>query len=459
MRVESVSNTFEASIKPQKNKKKKVLYGAAAAAIIAAGVTASIILAGRKKPDKYLVELAQCLSKELNKTVKPSELDSVMTKEEFLREIPKLKEENFVASVENIKNGTFIADLHSHSNFSDGRLSVQEIMEQTANYGDKINSINGKKFIFAITDHDGVGGVKEALKIIAENPEKFKNVKFVPAAELSFIESCSFDSVRFGKYHSDVQMPEMLIYNLNPFSENTEKYFSNLYGNRKKLTQNMIDRANNDFGGYNFSLQEFEQFADKSQGKYCLLNHHWNVHDYLQLKTRLVDIAREQKKDEKQFFEETIQALADARRTPNGLSKYLKERNIETTTPETYDRVTNLSREFFPKNENGIAKSAYENTFDDIANFALKEHSYLAFAHPGFTMQNFSEGECYSKMRSYIMRSKGTLRFVEKFHQAYPFGTNIEREELGKYHKILDEFNLFNLGGRDNHSNNFTDFK
>lgn len=458
MRVETISNVFGASKAPNHKKsktKKKVIYGTAATLVLAAGVSAAVMLAGGKKPDKYLVELAQGLSKELNRTVKPSELEAVMTKEEFLREIPKLKEENFIASVENMSNGTFLADLHSHSNFSDGRISVQELMEQAAAYGDKVNSINGKKFIFALSDHDGIEGVKEALKLIAENPEKYKNVKFVPASELSFIEHCSEKSSRFKKYQSDVQMPEMLIYNINPFSKNTEEYLSNLYAKRKSQVVSMINKANTDNAGYNFSLDEYTELLDKSKGKYYLLNQHWNVHNYLQLKTRLVDIAREQKKDEQTFFEETVRALKAENQTPNGLSKYLETNNIETTTPETYERITNLSHEFFPKNKNGVAVSAYENNFDDIVNFALKEHAYLGFAHPGFTMQNFSEEECFNKMRSYIMRSKGTLRFAEKFHQAYPFGDSISREELAKYYKVLDRFNLFNFGGRDNHSGKF----
>ena len=169
MKVETISPIFCASKQKKSDKKqknKKLIYGGCTLALTAAATTA-YMLARRKTPDKYLVELAQGLSKELNRNVKPSELESVMTKEEFLREIPKLKEENFVMSAENLKNGTFLADLHSHSNFSDGRASVQEIMEQAANYGDKLNQINGKKFIFALTDHDGVDGVKEALKLIA----------------------------------------------------------------------------------------------------------------------------------------------------------------------------------------------------------------------------------------------------------------------------------------------------
>lgn len=455
MRIEAVSCVFGASKQKKKNNKQKTAVAVGAALVLAAGAATAVALALRKKPDKYLVELAQGLSKELNRTVKPSELESVMTKEEFLREIPKLEEKNFVASAENIQNGTFQADLHSHSNFSDGRISVKDLMEQAANYGDRLNQINGKKFIFALSDHDGVNGVREALKLIVENPDKYKNVKFVPAAELSFIETCSKGSKRYEKYHSDVQMPEMLIYNINPFSENTKEFFSNLYSKRESQVKNMIAKANAESAGYNFSPEEYKQFVDKSQGKYYLLNQHWNIHNYLQLKTRLTDIAREQKLDEKEFFEETITALADAKRIPDGLSKYLKEKNIQTTTPETYDRITKIAMEFFPKNKDGKAISDYENTFDSIANYALREQAHLAFAHPGFTMQNFTGEECFDKMRSYIMRSKGTLRFAEKFHQAYPFGDSIEHEELAKYYKIMDRFNLFHFGGRDNHSGKF----
>ena len=152
-----------------------------------------------KTNEDYLKKLASGLSKELNKPVSADSLSSIMTKEEILEELPKLSEQNYIATKENIENGMFQADLHSHSLHSDGKASVQTILNDAADYADKLNAKTGKKFIFALTDHDKIDGVKEALKIIAENPEKYKNVRFIPAAELSFIIPCEEGSDRYKK--------------------------------------------------------------------------------------------------------------------------------------------------------------------------------------------------------------------------------------------------------------------
>ena len=76
----------------------------------------------------------------------------------------------------------------------------------------------------------------------------------------------------------------------------------------------------------------------------------------------------------------------------------------------------------------------------------------LGFAHPGFTMQNFTKENILAEMKDFISRSDGRIKFVEKYHQAYPIGKTIEQEELNQYNKIIDEFGLINMGGRDNHS-------
>jgi predicted metal-dependent phosphoesterase TrpH len=61
------------------------------------------------------------------------------------------------------------ADLHSHTNFSDGKYSPDELLDYAIN-----NNID----IISITDHDTFSGVKEAVKIN-------KNIKVILGIELS----------------------------------------------------------------------------------------------------------------------------------------------------------------------------------------------------------------------------------------------------------------------------------
>ena len=62
------------------------------------------------------------------------------------------------------------ADLHIHSNISDGSDSLEELIKN-------IKSTNVK--IFALTDHDTIKGCKEIAKLIPQN------IKFIPSIELT----------------------------------------------------------------------------------------------------------------------------------------------------------------------------------------------------------------------------------------------------------------------------------
>lgn len=64
------------------------------------------------------------------------------------------------------------ADLHVHSNRSDGVLSIKDVVEEIKRQGTTI---------MAITDHDGVNGVKEAKKAA----EILGGIKVIPGIEFS----------------------------------------------------------------------------------------------------------------------------------------------------------------------------------------------------------------------------------------------------------------------------------
>ena len=88
----------------------------------------------------------------------------------------------------------FRVSLHNHTLRSDGEMTVQELLDQAAEYADEVFKVNKEKsnvlapdapFTIAITDHDTLEGCKEAVKIILENPEKYKNLRVVFGTELS----------------------------------------------------------------------------------------------------------------------------------------------------------------------------------------------------------------------------------------------------------------------------------
>ena len=422
------------------------------------GVSSIALLAYNYHAGSFRSQLAKDLTKELGKKISINDLKSIMTPKEMLKEMKNLKPENYVASAENIKSGIFLADLHSHSNYSDGQISVQELLQQAAEYGNKLNNINGKKFIFALTDHDCVNGVKEALKIIAQNPKRFKNVKFVTGAEISFIFPCVKNSRRYEMFHSNVEMPEMLVYNINPFSKNTQNFFNNIYKSREKELTSVLKDANEIYGDKSFTKEEYLKHFATKKPYLCFLNQHWSIYNYILTKARIIEIAREKNTDANSLYENMIKALSKEHLSINlnSVDNYIKH-NIATEN-QTYNLNLGemLKRKYFPAyiNENTVT-SKYEIGFKDIVNYAEKENAIMGFAHPGFTMQNLPRNNYLENMQKLIEQSKGRIKFSETYHQAYPMGTAIQEDELNEYNEILNQLDLIHIGGRDNHKKIF----
>lgn len=417
------------------------------------------LLAYRNYANSYRVKLAKDLTKELGEKISAKHLKSIMSKTEMIKELSKLSEQNYKASAKNIKDGIFLADLHSHTNHSDGQISVEKLLNQASEYGNRLNKLNGKKFIFAISDHDGIEGVKEALKIIAKNPEKFKNVKFVPASEVSFVLPCQKNSVRFNKFHSDVQMPEMLVYNINPFSKTTKDFFERIYSSRRRQVADAVNEACRYYHTDDFSVLEYNKFFTRPNREYCFLNQHWRIWNYIHTKSRAVQMAKEQNQNPDILYETLIKELKQEHKpmTPYELDEYIKRKNIQTKSRMFDENLKPMLLEkIFPKKlGETVVKSDYEIQMSDLVKYAREEGAFLGFAHPGFTMQNFDKENCLIEMQSLIKQGKGRIKFAEKYHQAYPVGKEISESELKEYDAMLDKLKLINIGGRDNHTEGF----
>jgi len=78
-------------------------------------------------------------------------------------------------------------DLHTHSNFSDGTCSVQEVVQAAAKAGIKL---------FALSDHDTTDGVEQAQEACLKY-----QIDFVPAVEISTREH---DHLHFLGYNVDI---------------------------------------------------------------------------------------------------------------------------------------------------------------------------------------------------------------------------------------------------------------
>lgn len=397
---------------------------------------------------KYLDELAKSLSTVLDKKVKTEQLKSVMGKNELFSILPKMQKENYI-SFKNTENGIFKIDLHSHSNYSDGQGDVQKILNQAAEYGDRLHSKNGEKFIFALSDHDTLDGVKEALKIIAKNPEKYDNIRFVPAVELSFVHKAD-------NTNNPTEGSELLAHCINPFSENLNILIDNVHKKRSDMINNALQDLSEKIPDTKFLKEEMDSIYLKKPNENFAYNLHWRIYNYAQVKYRTAQIAKEQNKNPETLYKELMDdfRIDKNQKSPYNFNQLLKDKRISTATSETTQSVDEILSKYFPKVEGEKINSSGENSFDDIIETLSKEKNVsLGFAHPYFLAEKFKNPE--EAITNFIHRAKGLIQTSESFHQAYPdWLKNNKAKEIDAINEITKKHNLLPTGGRDNHSAN-----
>jgi len=108
----------------------------------------------------------------------------------------------------------FRANFHIHTNASDGSFTAKEFLDCCVDLANHIfkkqkPQDNLPPFSAAITDHDRIKNVQEAIALISQNPNKFKNFKFVAGCEFLF-----------DGYKEPYSMFEAVGLGFNPFDKN-----------------------------------------------------------------------------------------------------------------------------------------------------------------------------------------------------------------------------------------------
>ncbi len=130
--------------------------------------------------------------------------------------------------LENVEDNIFGASLHVHTTASDGEMSVQELLDTSVKYADIYKKNTGKNFYLGITDHNTVQGCKEAVQIIAKNPQKYKNIKLVLGLEISTVE----DEIGQNKPLKPFKF-HILAMCINPFDKNLNEFLDFINEGRK----------------------------------------------------------------------------------------------------------------------------------------------------------------------------------------------------------------------------------
>ncbi|MEI8377179.1 MAG: hypothetical protein WCF95_01445 [bacterium] len=154
------------------------------------------------------------LAKNLN--VPPEKIQSVVGVNELkflLKE--KFKAQNFMPGLNdaNVQNGSFRTNLHMHTKNSDGDFTAQKLLDAVREYSRKIS----KPVYFAVTDHNNINANKEILELIAANPEKYKNLRFITGVEI--LNKHTAENAKEISY-------ETIVYGLNPFKKGYKDFLS-----------------------------------------------------------------------------------------------------------------------------------------------------------------------------------------------------------------------------------------
>jgi adenylyl-sulfate kinase len=140
---------------------------------------------------------------------------------------------------ENYKNNAFDVDLQIHSTYSDGKFSPKEILDMALERGMKA---------IAITDHDTIGGIEEAIEYC-----KDKDIEFVSGVELSCKEEF---------YSGTIDVLGLFIDSEN---EDLRRFIKKDQKNRYNEKKEMIEKLKG--LGYEISFNELLEKSGDSLGR------------------------------------------------------------------------------------------------------------------------------------------------------------------------------------------------
>lgn len=132
--------------------------------------------------------------------------------------------------------------------------------------------------------------------IISENPEKFRNVKFIPGVELSF-------SHKAPKASNPCEISEVLAYGFDPFK--VDKYCDKLQARRNDTIDNMLADIRKALPLTDFNKDELIKTYNLNPD--CLMmNSQWAVNHYAQTKHAVTIQASRRGLDASKLYSDTM---------------------------------------------------------------------------------------------------------------------------------------------------------
>ena len=326
-----------------------------------------------------------------------------------------------------VKNKTFRASFHNHTNNSDGHSSVKDFLEQAAKYADEVAEFHKNNplkkapnapFTIAISDHDTIEGCKEAVKIISQNPDKYKNLRVLLGVELT-VENMQLGS----KLKKPVPL-HIVCNSINPFDKKLNAFLDMKKQQRIlsakaffKECKEKISKTDKDFA----ETIKYEEITNK----YNMVRSGLNYPYYFI----------------KEFIEKRM-------KTYNSF-----ENNLEIKQ-QIQNILNELAKNYSPKLN---LKPCFVN-MDEVMNIITKQkNGYINFAHPAYT----NIGECLHDRSCSRESIKELFRLIKQKWNDRVLGAEIYYPYEGKkfydptwtglMEKSADLNGYIKTGGLDSH--------
>ena len=415
----------------------------------------------------------------------PDEIKSVMSQYDSVPEV-------FSAGPnrENIANKSIRANLHMHTRASDGRLTVSELLDKAAEYADKVRKENPKTtepFVVAITDHDTLEGAQEAIKLIADNPVKYRNLRVILGVEMT-----TFNNVA----PNLVQKPtntHVLVYGIDPNEKGLKNFIDGVKAKKMRVQNLMTETANQTykkhFGKEGFySVPEVRRQYTTVDRNVCGI--YQGMEAYFRTKAvvegvLLKDVVITDALKKRHIPTDTEKFLEKLRDFRNPIDNNNKTFPPERTLPEFVSVMTDMDAEtvsdrlaqgmkeekFAQFNRELMAgmdeyKVTFTPKYDYIPTFETlydglktQDRVVVGIAHPLDAVKTIEKKEdrfsflkeFYSKFKSGCKEKAG---FTEAYYQSYTgelkeFNTLPETQKFFK--KVGKIFKLFRTGSADSH--------
>lgn len=423
-----------------------------------------------QQPYDFAERISQGIKAQMGKSIPASNFRNIMSPEEFKAILPSLQSDNFLRTPENIENGIYSVDLDYQSNFSNGNENVFELLDKVAQYADEYtakqeelqrkNAAAGlpveeiKPFVFALCDRDCVEGLQHAVRIIGSNPEKFKNVKFVPAIKLTFAHKAPKSAIGF-------ENSEMLVYGINPFSTHISEFVDKIINKRKQMVLNFIKDINQLYPEFSYNVFEFaEQNQLKYLRNYTVSNLYWRAREYAEKKGG--SIIKGSSVPPETILKDASMLLSELGNIQTGSTRrgfsqlgsdlITKDSDANKTIAEVFRKYST-----HPDENTGQVVSEAENLYESMIECLTKEEPHLpvlAISAPIYLADYFGErnAESFEKIVEFIKdlqeNSGGMLCAFESIVPSYGLDPAVTKSLIKEFNNYMRKHtNLYEVGG------------